>query len=525
MRKITLKSALVIVTACFIAAAAIPTIKITTQNNQEPQATQGGGYPGGSYKVFTYVGITKFELTDPNNPQNDFTGNSVEDSIRGRGNSTWDQAKKPYRVRFGKKTSLFGKEAAKSWVLLANYYDTTFALNAIAFRLGQKMGLHGTPTSQFADLYLNGSYKGIFQITEQVQTNPGRVDIDKNLGWLVEFDYHSPAPKDIHFTTNQYQLTTFIKSPEDLPDQSGYDFVKREVNELCDSLYSNNFPNNGYRELVDLESFAKYILIQQLMDNFDFNSKIQDGGLPGSNFAYKDFGGKIHAGPLWDFDLAAGVLPPSGMMQNYPTHYATATDSIRPRHPFYQRFFQDEVFLAKFKKAWDNHQNDFNAIPAFIDSIANLLSDRVVDNFSSYSGGGVCFPPFCGGGAGTPMTVDIYKQEIQKLKNWWNLRMQHFTQEINKMNIDTGKDLPSSVAARTKFANGKKVVAVKNYINLRAAANASVKVFGLNGREVRSMKFSKGNHSIRLGDLPAGVYMVKAAVDGERHVLRVSVRR
>jgi hypothetical protein len=43
--------------------------------------------------------------------------------IRGRGNTTWNHPKKPYRIRFAEKTALFGLEKAKNWVLLANYQD------------------------------------------------------------------------------------------------------------------------------------------------------------------------------------------------------------------------------------------------------------------------------------------------------------------------------------------------------------------------------------------------------------------
>ena len=41
--------------------------------------------------------------------------------IRGRGNTTWTLPKKPYRIKFPKKTRLLGEEEAKAkdWVLLA----------------------------------------------------------------------------------------------------------------------------------------------------------------------------------------------------------------------------------------------------------------------------------------------------------------------------------------------------------------------------------------------------------------------
>ena len=49
-------------------------------------------------------------------------------TIKGRGNSTWSMPKKPYKLKFKDKISLFNLTEAKDWVLLANYQDPTFLL-------------------------------------------------------------------------------------------------------------------------------------------------------------------------------------------------------------------------------------------------------------------------------------------------------------------------------------------------------------------------------------------------------------
>jgi hypothetical protein len=40
--------------------------------------------------------------------------------IKGRGNNSWNYAKKSYRLKFTEKVKLFGLKKGKSWVLLAN---------------------------------------------------------------------------------------------------------------------------------------------------------------------------------------------------------------------------------------------------------------------------------------------------------------------------------------------------------------------------------------------------------------------
>jgi hypothetical protein len=497
--------------------------------------------------------ITVSDPGKPNDTSGNFTKTSYADSIRGRGNSTWAvDAKKPYRIKFDQKQSMFGLQKNKSWALLANYYDATFALNAVGFELGKRLGLPGTPNHILVDFYLNGSYKGIYQLTDIVHVNKGRVDIDEKEGWLVEFDYHCPSDADeIDFNTDypnsnngKDKLHSFIKSPELESNfninNPAVSFVKNDVNQLTTTMFNKSgFPENGYRDLVDLESFAKYIMIEMFMDNFDFNNKAGDAALgvaPASNFIHKDKGKKITAGPLWDLDLAAAVEK-----NNFPKHYQTYQNPIKPKHPFHAKFFDDPVFLAKWKKNWDKHKKDFQDMAkqnGFIDSIAKAVEGSVVNNFTNQngSGGGGGYPGYPGMGGGAcfmmcpeaPTTVQAYQTEVGKLKTWWNNRINYFEQEINKMNIDVSKDIEekqqASVAARAKLANGKKLAAVKNGVNLNVANTASVEILSLNGSVVRKSKYAGGNHTVRLGNLPKGLYMVKVSVDGEKQVLRMPVR-
>ena len=418
--------------------AAIPEIRITTDGNRDPTAIMSGMICG----TCKYVKITNFALTDPNNPRNNLTltpdpAPSEVDSIRVRGNSTANTDKKPYRIKFDKKQGLFGKEKARSWVLLANYYDQTFALNSIAFRLGQKMGLEFTNSSQHVSLYINNNYKGVYQLTEQVQVNPGRVDIDPDKGFLVEFDYHDAGSDDVKFTAAQYSLGTFVKSPEVTSNfninNSKIKWVEEEVNAVMKKMGENNFPTNGYRDMIDLESYAKYVLIEQLMDNFDFNSKVQSGGLPGSNYAYKNVNSKMKAGPLWDFDLSAvGCTGGSMFGCSFTPHYQSYTEPIKPKHTFYQRLWADPAFMAKLQKAWNKYKPDIDAIPTFVDSIANALNGSVANNVAAN-------PTNLMSGK-TTLTQQMHNQEVSKLKAWWPQRVKFFDDELKKLNIDINAD-------------------------------------------------------------------------------------
>ncbi|MCL2259870.1 MAG: CotH kinase family protein [Fibromonadales bacterium] len=498
--------------------AQIPEIRVTTKDSQMPSyktdngcnSNSGGGWGWGMPSLtqiyaFDYVAITEFKLTDPKG--NNLTRSAQPDSIRLRGNSTATVEKRPFRIKFDKKVSVFGKEAARSWVLLANHYDKTSTLNAMAFSLGQRLGLAYTPTFQFVELYINNIYRGIYLFTEQIQVNPGRVDIDNKAGWLAEFDFHSPASDECqnYFTTNRYNLTTFIKSPEDLPDSTGYRFVKNDLNSLVDSMYLNSFPENGYRNLIDLESFAKYVLIQQLMDNHDFNSHSQSGGLPGSNFAYKDVGQRIHAGPLWDFDLSTGEF--NGVMTY--THFTKSNGQINPRHAFYQRLWADTVFLVKFKKTWDKYKTVFTTeMPTFIDSLTGAIKTSATKNYQGCGSGATCSNANV-----TALTITQYNAEIDKLKKWWTDRVKFFGDELNKWNIDMSKDIQQQPPTL-----------IKNGLELQAKGDVRVDIYTIHGKLQKTVNFANGTYSIPLNDLPKGMYIVKVSFGSEKRILRVPVR-
>ena len=111
-----------------------------------------------------YVDMT-LTLTNTADPLIDVHG-----SIRLRGNSTYDFVKKPYRIKFDQKYSLFGLEKAKSWVLLADYLDPSTLHNYAALTLaGTSEYLDFVPTPHKVNLYFNGEYAGIYTLCEQVQ--------------------------------------------------------------------------------------------------------------------------------------------------------------------------------------------------------------------------------------------------------------------------------------------------------------------------------------------------------------------
>jgi spore coat protein CotH len=341
-------------------------------------------------------------ISGAGNPSHNLTETAT--TIRGRGNSTWVEfPKKPYRLKFPEKQELFGYPKAKSWVLLANARDSTLMMNTIALKLGSDMGLPYTNHTVHVELVLNGVYEGSYVLTEQVQVGKGRVDIDEDDGFLVELDHHyDEEPK---FTSASSQLPVMIKSPEDLADSSGYDFVKTTINELDALLFEAGFPENGYRDLIDMDTFVKFLLVNEIVGNHELV-------WPASGYMYKEKDkplSRICLGPLWDFDWAFAC---AGGMHKY---FGNSRYRIS-LHRFFERFFDDPAFKTRYKEIWNEYYTQIMNTVSFIDETAAMLDKSQTANFTVW--------PW--------RATGTYQNEISRMKTWWRDRVAYLNTEINK---------------------------------------------------------------------------------------------
>lgn len=230
--------------------------------------------------------------------------------IRGRGNSTWGLAKKPYRIKFDKKQEFLGPQRAKakSWTLLANYADKSLMRNALAARLGELAGQPFTAAAKFVDLVLNGTYVGNYQISDQIEVREKRVDIieqadpitaESNItgGYLLEVDGFADS-EPCKFTTYRGVKIT-IKSPDDeIIDQRQINYIQTYIQNFENALFCANFtdPDNGYRKYVDEKTLISWYVSSEMSANPDAFW---------STYIYKNQDDpKIYWGPLWDYDIA-----------------------------------------------------------------------------------------------------------------------------------------------------------------------------------------------------------------------------
>lgn len=341
-------------------------------------------------------------------------------AVKGRGNSTWETPKKPYTLHFYSEQSVLGRAKDHTWVLLANYYDSTLIRNDIAYYMGREMSrLDFTPDPAFVYLHLNGKYQGIYQICEKINPAPDRVSIGPG-GFLLEID-GKPNAGDVTFRTAHLasQVCINIKAPEDITlGDDNYEYIKDYVTSFEEALYSDDFldEEKGYRKYIDEDSFVEWYLVNEICKN-------ADACLYTSCYMNLRRGEKLKMGPLWDFDLAlAGYWETEQGLTvfNVPTGFYVKNAR------WFVRFFKSPSFVAKVKSRFADYFRDRQLIYDRIDASAELVKPFIYNENMLY--GRVCEQTL-----EKNEVEEHYQDLVERLKDWIETRMLWLNENINAL--------------------------------------------------------------------------------------------
>ena len=310
--------------------------------------------------------------------------------IRGRGNTTWWWPKKPYLLKLQEREHMLGMRKHKRWVLLANFMDRTLMRNLVAMKVASLTSLAWSPSCVPVELVLNGKHQGSYLLIEQVRVDKHRVDITEMTpqdndgdavtgGYLLELDFHYDNEVqwvDPHGDNGQWGGQSGIPFGVKYPDSGDLTpqqltFIKKYVYDTAEALYGPDFrdPEKGYAAWIDVDSFIDYWIVFEVMGNHEL-------GNPGSVFFHKDRGGKLVAGPCWDFDW--GVL-------SYRTSPHAKTGLVNGNAIWYARLFQDPDFKAKVKKRFQELLPELQKIPDYMDACEELLAASADLNFAMWN--------------------------------------------------------------------------------------------------------------------------------------------
>lgn len=312
-----------------------------------------------------------------NCPNKDFAlGSEMEPvslQIKGRGNSTWHAPKKPYKIKFTKKTATLGMPKHKHFALLANYGNVTgWAGQIMGMELGRLLGMPWAPRSEPVELILNGTYEGLYFCFESMKIGENRLNIyeqpEENTdsktipyGWLVEIDNYTDefqitVPENPE--TNRTMHVTH-KSPEMLsPEQRNW--LIDEFTGMCETIYNPETAEN-WIDYIEPSSLARYYIVREIMTDYD--------GFNGSTYMHRDISGdtRWHFGPLWDCSLGYYKGDAIWAMDNLPTH--TVWKLI-------PGIYKTTNFRKAFVKEWEKfYPEQYNKIRNFLHEAYQRVED------------------------------------------------------------------------------------------------------------------------------------------------------
>lgn len=228
----------------------------------------------------------------------------IEAQVRGRGNSTWryGPTKRPLRFRLNEAKSIMGSQTiAKEWILLANQFDKSLLRNYAALYLARQLGnMDFAQKTQNVHLYVNGEYMGVYLLTDERNTEFGRVSVTAHpnpgqSGFFIEmgsWSWPSVAVKGIDYEI-RYPRYPFLTNTH-------IEYVRNFIYRTKEILYTGNF--EIISQVIDINSFIDFYIVAELFKCLDTIGHR-------SNFMYicgrNDFR-RLYMGPVWDFDLSAG---------------------------------------------------------------------------------------------------------------------------------------------------------------------------------------------------------------------------
>lgn len=326
--------------------------------------------------------------------------------------------------------SIFDWPAENDWVLYAPYTDKVLIRNVLTYKFGREMG-HWAPRTKLCEVVLNGEYQGVYVLMERIKQSPGRVDVDPlepddtmnnelSGGYILKIDkttaggviawnspYTSQSPGNAAIGYQMHDPDISEMSAQQL------NYIEDYVTEWETVLKSPMFadPVTGYSAYIDVNSFIDYMLVNEISKNVD--------GYRLSAYLHKQRlseGGKLFAGPLWDFNLAFGNANycQGGQTAGWELNFNNYCGGTWQNPFWYKRLLEDNNYArsvnCRYQELRQTIWQDSVILP-YIDSVAAELSQAADRHFSRWPILGTYVWPnnFIG---------TTFQEEVNYLKEW-----------------------------------------------------------------------------------------------------------
>lgn len=497
-------------------------------------------------KIDAHMGIINNPAGQRNritDPVNDYR-NKIGIELRGSSSQSFPQKQYSIETRdvanVEHDTTVLGMPSENAWILYAPYNDKTCIRNVLSYHIANRTG-HYASRTRYCEVVLNGQYQGVYVMMEKIKRDANRVDIKKTDpvdttgnkltgGYIFKIDKPTGSGgtagwPSTHASSGGRAINFLYDYPKDtdiMPQQARY--LRAYVDSMETALAAPTFanPSTGYAKYLDVNSFIDYFLLNEVSRNVD--------GLRLSTYLHKkrrSDGGKVFAGPAWDYNLAfwnadyCDGNQTSGWAYNFNSVCATDPNQV----PFWwARLLQDPAYTAALKCRWTTLRQTtlhLDTLNAYIDAQALRLNEAKDRHFVAWPILGRYTWP-----NPTPIPT-TYPAEIAALKNWLRQRLLWLDGNMPGTCARPSAVLAAGAAADAQVFPNPFSRGLTFGTTLPAPAAVQVALYDLTGRCLARTDYGTlpaGRQELPIAAaraLPAGVYVVQATVGGTTVNLKV----
>ena len=293
-------------------------------------------------------------------------------TIKRRGAWSYSHPKAPYTVELLRDTGWGGLPPASKWVLIANWTDKSLLRNYITLKLAGWLTDDFTPDCFFADLVVNGDYRGTYLITESIEIHENRLDLNRETEAVFEIEAvyrHGEHSECINISGGDNHILYKRPAGSITSEHRARNLEKFRTffEEMQFSLLRGY---EAYSEYIDVDSFINWYIVNELTKNFD------SAFTASCHCFLKD--GKLHMGPSWDFDTPYGsqdIGPPVNKLNPEGFHVSSS--------PWFRLLTRDETFSRLLSERWTELRDMgvFDDFIKMIDETAVYIAESAALNF------------------------------------------------------------------------------------------------------------------------------------------------
>jgi spore coat protein CotH len=449
-------------------------------------------------------------LTDSNTTE--YLNYNGRINIEIRGSTSQLLEKKPYGLTTLKSNntsnnnvSLLGMPAENDWILNSLAFDPSCIRDYLSYNLSRQIGNYASRTV-YCEVVINDEYKGLYILQEKMKSNENRINILKiaktdttlpNLsgGYITKADKTTGGDPVAWSMASYDGWTDFIHElpkPENVTtEQNTYinnEFLRLETT----SGAKNTNLATGYPSVIDVPSFVDFMIMSELSSNVDSYTF--------STYFHKDRGGKLRAGPIWDYNLTYGN---DLFMWGYDRSKSNVwqfSNGDNTGAKFWKDLFDEPKYKCYLSKRWNEltqtgNPLNYDKLTQYIDETITYISEAKVRENQKWG------------------TISNDPVEISNLKTFLSNRITWMTNQLGSFSDCNNIVSPSLVitkinynpAISTSFPESNDL----EFIEIKNTGTSTVNLTGIYLRELGLSYQFPANSTILANEL---IYIASNAI-------------